>query len=72
MLKYFFLFKVNSKTEIPNNKIHIDLRLLGNKIRANNNAKKNKLNQIYLVFLLISCLEKISNSLMISSIILGK
>jgi len=40
VLKYFFLFKVNSKTEIPNNKIHIDLRLLGNKIRANNDAKK--------------------------------
>jgi len=42
VLKYFFLFKVNSKTEIPNNKIHIDLRLLGNKIRANNNAKKKQ------------------------------
>ena len=42
MLKYFFLLKVKSKTEIPNNKIPIDLRLLGNKIRANNNAKKKQ------------------------------
>ena len=41
-IKYFFLLKVNSKTEIPNNKIPIDLRLLGNKIRANNNAKKKQ------------------------------
>jgi hypothetical protein len=40
VLKYFFLLKVNSKTEIPNNKIPIDLRFLGNNIRANNNAKE--------------------------------
>ena len=40
VLKYFFLLKFNSITEIPNNKIPIDLRFLGNNIRANNNAKE--------------------------------
>jgi hypothetical protein len=42
VLKYFFLLKFNSITEIPNNKIPIDLRFLGNNIRANNNAKKKQ------------------------------
>jgi len=42
VLKYFFLLKVNSMTEIPNNKIPMDLIFLGNKIRANNNAKKKQ------------------------------
>jgi hypothetical protein len=42
VLKYFFLLKVDSMTEIPNNKIPIDLIFLGNKIRANNNAKKKQ------------------------------
>ena len=45
VLKYFFLLKFNSITEIPNNKIPIDLRFLGNNIRANNNAKE-KINDV--------------------------